>query len=69
MGIDKATHQLRHTMRDRFCATQMHLSQSRVPWVVGVGKMWGTLMTRGYGLEHLRVLLEKVVFVVDSPIE
>ena len=29
----------------------------------------GDTYDKGYGLEHLRVWLEKVVLVVDSPIE
>lgn len=66
LGIDKTTHELRHTMRDRL----RHVNAPKpIQDAVGgwgredVGDTYGL----GYGLEHLKVWLDKVV-VVDAPL-
>jgi integrase len=67
LGIDKTTHELRHTMRDRL----RHANAPKpIQDAVGgwgredVGDTYGL----GYGLEHLKVWLDKVVLVVEGPI-
>ncbi|MBA2658778.1 MAG: tyrosine-type recombinase/integrase [Nitrosospira sp.] len=68
LGIDKTTHELRHTMRDRL----RHVNAPKpIQDAVGgwgredVGDTYGL----GYGLEHLRVWLDKAVLPIDSSLE
>lgn len=66
LGIDKTTHELRHTMRDR-----LRHAHAPKPIQDAVGG-WGRedvadTYGLGYGLEHLKEWLDKVV--VDVPIE
>jgi integrase len=66
LGIDKTTHELRHTMRDRL--RHAHAPKPIQDAVGGWGREdVGDTYGLGYGLEHLKAWLDKVV--VDIPWE